>query len=160
LRSASPAISLSDEFISTNQNPFIPMAYSVHLLTTPADCDSLLAYAQERLRVLRHRESVSSYASDTKAMGATDLADELAELHEDIAFYTDRLASMGVSETRIKRENELRKAIDRRDELLSRQGAEGAVALLKRELEKGETTARIAEIETFIAAVTERKSRL
>lgn len=136
------------------------MIYSIDMLTTPADCDAAVAYGQERLRVLRHRESVSGYERDTKATDATALTAELAELHEDITFFTDRLATMAPSASRTTRENELRRKTDRRDELLSRQGKEGAVALLKRELEKGETTARIAEIEAFIVAVTDRKARL
>ncbi|RTQ47509.1 hypothetical protein EJV47_19000 [Hymenobacter gummosus] len=136
------------------------MVYTVELLTDPAECDKLVAHAQERLRVLRHRESVTGYERDTKASDATSLTAELAELAEDITFLNDRLATMPASDTRTRRENELRKATDRRDELLSRQGKEGAVALLKRELEKGETSARIAEIEKFIADVTDRKSRL
>lgn len=136
------------------------MDYSVDLLTTTAECDSALELAESRLRVLRQRESAASYQRENKELGATELSAELAGLTAEIDFLTPLIASLPASEVRNKRADALRRATDRHDELVSRRGAVGPLALLTRELEQGETTARITELEAFKAAIAARRAAL
>ena len=136
------------------------MNYSVALLTTPAECDAALALAQDRLRILRQRELVTGYQRENKEMSATEVSAEMTSLNAEIDYLTPLIPTLPASTIRTKREDSLRRLTDRRDELVSRQGSVGPVALLTRELEQGETTARIAEIDNFTVAVTARKAVL
>ncbi|RIY07823.1 hypothetical protein D0T11_15720 [Hymenobacter rubripertinctus] len=129
-------------------------------MTTPAECDAALALAQDRQRVLRQRELVTGYQRENKELSATEVSAEMASLAAEIDYLTPLIPTLPVSVIRTKREDTLRRLTDRRDELVSRQGSVGPVALLTRELEQGETTARLAEIDDFVAAVTARKAVL
>lgn len=136
------------------------MDYQVELLTTPEECDAALIVSAERRRVLGKRESDSTYQTDVMTKEATQLTKELRGLIKEIEFLTPYLATLEDGEEKKKRQNELRKASARRDELLSRQAAQGAVALLERQLEQAETGARIEAVNGYEIKVRQRKDVL
>jgi len=137
------------------------MAYSVNLLTTVADCDNVLKVADEELRVLCKRLIDFDYQHENTSNAAIDLTSELTGLEAEIVFLTPLIAALPTgSDSRSKRETQLRRATDRRDELTDRQGARRAVALLSRELAYGQTQTHITETSSFVAAVKARKAAI
>jgi len=53
------------------------MAYSLNLLTTRAQCDAVLAYAQAKLSLLTYHDTQTGRRADNLATSAGDLASEL-----------------------------------------------------------------------------------
>jgi|GEM_PF-1695348 len=136
------------------------MDYSVELLTTPEECDAALSVSAERLRVLGKRETDNTYQTGIMNTETTQLTNELKGLDKEIAFLTPYVASLESGDEKTKRANELRRASARQGELLSRKALLGAVALLTRQLEQNETSARIAAVNAYITRVQQRKTEL
>ncbi|UOQ73554.1 hypothetical protein [Hymenobacter cellulosilyticus] len=114
----------------------------------------------ERRRILTKRESDSTYQTGVITKEATQLTNELKGLTKEIEFLTPYLATLEAGDEKTKREKELRRASARRGELLSRQAAQGAVALLERQLEQTETTVRLEAVAAYETKVRQRKDEL
>ncbi|GAA3935769.1 hypothetical protein [Hymenobacter algoricola] len=137
------------------------MEYSLNLLTTVADCDTLLAKAASDQRVLQHRSDNYDYAREASGETATEIQASLASLDAEISSLNTIIPTLAAG-TRARKRNEveLRDAIHARAGLLDRQAARGPVALLSRERDVAETDAQIAEITNFIAVITARRAAL
>jgi len=136
------------------------MAYSIDQLTTAAECDQVLAYITDELRVLNQRRSEFTYQVDTAANTSAEQTAELESLTAEISFLTPLIPTLPASKKRTERENELRRSTDRRDELLSRQGTRGPVSLLIRELELAQIEAQLTETTALQTSVTTRRAAL
>ncbi|RSK39471.1 hypothetical protein [Hymenobacter perfusus] len=136
------------------------MAYSIDQLTTAAECDQVLAYITDELRVLNQRRSEFTYQVDTAASTSAEQTAELESLTAEISFLTPLIPTLPASKKRTERENELRRSTDRRDELLSRQGTRGPVSLLIRELELAQIEAQLTETTALQTSVTARRAAL
>ncbi|GAB3829182.1 hypothetical protein [Hymenobacter jeollabukensis] len=137
------------------------MAYSVNLLTSVAECDVLLDQAAADLKRLNNRAANIDYARDASSDVATEIQAEMAGLDAEIDSLTDLVPTLAAgTKVRKQKEADLRHATTRRADLTDRQEARGPVALLTRERQQAETTARITELNDFIAAVEARKTAL
>ncbi|MCB2376966.1 hypothetical protein LGH70_05200 [Hymenobacter sp. BT635] len=136
------------------------MAYSLSQLATTADCDQVLAYISDELRVLNQRRSEFTYQRDTATSTSAELQAELTALNAEIDYLTPLIPTLPASKKRKERENELRRSTDRRDELVARQGERGAVSLLIRELELAQAEVQITETKALEAGVTAFRATL
>lgn len=136
------------------------MAYSIADLPLKADCDQVLAYCADELRMLAQRLSEFSYRRDNASTAADELSAELLSLNADIAFMTPLIPTLPPSKKRTERENELRRNTDRRDELVARQGERGPVALVIRELETAQLQVQITETTALQTAVQAHRATL
>ncbi len=136
------------------------MSFSTSLLMTPAECDVLLLHGQEKVRAATYQINVLTHSQQNATLTASQYNDELAGLNDDIATLTNRLPGMTEGAFKDDKINELRKKTDRRDELVARQKTEGAVALIKRELDLQQAQDALARANEMIAAVQARKAAL
>jgi uncharacterized lipoprotein YddW (UPF0748 family) len=136
------------------------MAYSLNLLTTRAQCDAVLAAANEKLKVLTFRDTETDYRTDNISAVAKDLSDELRSLNKYITAMTPTLADLDPGKERDKLADELRRKTDRRDELLSRQGKAGGEKLVIRELDQALLSPQLPLVQDYIAQVTNHRATL
>lgn len=137
------------------------MAYSVNLLTTPADCDAVIAMADSELRDLQHREENLDYSRENSTESAAEVQAELASLSAEIGALNTVIPTLAPG-TKARKNNEisLRRATNRQANLNDRQELRGPVALLTRELELAQVQAQITETTAFRAAVVARRAAL
>ncbi|MBO2010361.1 hypothetical protein [Hymenobacter negativus] len=137
------------------------MAYSVNLLTTPADCDAVLTIAQAELRNLNHRADNLDFTRENSTDGATEMQAELASLTAEIGALNTIIPTLAAG-TKARKTNEvnLRRATNRQADLNDRQESRGPAALLIRELDLAQVQVQITETNAFIAAVTAHKATL
>lgn len=137
------------------------MAYPVNLLTTIAECDTILSIAQRELRDLTVRATVLDAQGDRTSESAADSTAELTAQQAIINALTPVLPTLPAgSKSYISTESDLRHATQRRDNLLASRQARGPIAALIRALDLRQVQAQIAEVNTFIAEVTARRAAL
>ncbi|RTQ48827.1 hypothetical protein EJV47_14600 [Hymenobacter gummosus] len=136
------------------------MVYSLSLLTTRAQCDAVLAVANEKLKVLSFRDIETDYRADNTSATARGLHGELDGLNKYIATMTPVLDTLDPGKERDEQANTLRRKTDRRDELLSRQGKVGGEKLLVQELEQALLEPQLPILQQFIADVTAHRATL
>ena len=137
------------------------MAYPVNLLTTVAECDSLLEATQRELRDLTVRATVLNAQGDRTSETAADQSDELTAQNAIITALTPVLATLTPgSRPYLTTEADLRHATQRRDNLVASQQMRGAVAALKRALDLRQVQVQINEVNDFITEVTDRRTQL
>ncbi|MFD2784361.1 hypothetical protein [Hymenobacter rubripertinctus] len=135
------------------------MAYPLNLLTTPAECDAVLAAAQTELRDLGVRETVLDAQGDRSSETAATNTADLASQEAVIAALTPVLPTLPVgSRAYFNTEADLRRATQRRDNLLANQLQRGPVAALNRALDLRQVQVQIAEINAFVAEVIARRA--
>ena len=136
------------------------MAYSLALLTTRAQCDAVLAVANEKLRVLSFRGTETDYRADNTEATATGIQAELTGLNAYIAAITPVVAGMAPGTERTDLSDELRLKTDRRDSLVARQGKVGPEKLVVRELEQALLAPQVPLVQDLITQVTAHRATL
>lgn len=137
------------------------MNYSVNLLTSPADCDAVLALlAKDRAALDQRRSSLqyelTQFDSTTPEVegGLTQVAAQLA----GISTYISSLPAGSDARRKVELEKE---RLDVRQRLLTdRQQNWGVVARLDRECDLARVVAELAELDACKAAVEARKAAL
>lgn len=136
------------------------MGYTISALAAPPECDQVLAYLSDEARMLVQRRDSVFYQLTNASTVAAEQQAELTVLNTDISYLTPLVPTLPASKKRTERENELRRSIDRRDELVARQNEKGAVSLVLRQLELAQLEARLAEVTALQTAVLARKAEL
>ena len=136
------------------------MPFSTHLLTSAPECAVLLTHGQDEVRAATYQINLLTHSQQNATLTASQYNDELAGLNDDIASLTTRLPAMTDGAFKDSKTNELRKKTDRRDELVARQKTEGAVALIKRELDLQQAQDTLSRANEMIAAVQTRQAAL
>ncbi len=136
------------------------MAYSLHLLSTRAQCDAVLAYAQTKLNLLNYHDTQTGRRAENLASSATDLASELTGLTAYIAAMTPVIATLPAGKDRDRQANDLRVKTDRRATLLARQSQQGPEALIGSELDAALVDAQLPLGQDLIAQVTAHRATL
>ncbi|TGE21694.1 hypothetical protein E5K00_15590 [Hymenobacter aquaticus] len=136
------------------------MNYSLSLLTTRAQCDAVLAYANAKLGLLGYHDAQTGRRTSNLTTSATSDAAELVSLNAFITAMTPVIPTLPAGKNREKQENELRVSTDRRDALLARQGQQGPEVLLEAEAESGLIDIQVPFIQDFIAQVTAHRATL
>ena len=132
------------------------MSFSTSKLMTEGECAVLTTHGHAEARTADYKIGVATHSQENMSLMSAEHTDELVGLNDEITSVTSRLPGMTVGAFKIRKENELRKAIDRRDELVARQQTEGAVALIKRELELANAQDELARANQMIADVAAR----
>ncbi|UOQ53577.1 hypothetical protein [Hymenobacter cellulosivorans] len=136
------------------------MDYSLHLLTTRAQCDAVLTYAKAKLDLLGYHDAQTGRRTSNLTTSANNDASELTSLNAYIAAITPVIPTLPPGKNRDKQVNELRVSTDRRDALLARQNQQGPEALIEAEAEAGLVDIQVSFIEDFIAKVTAHRATL
>lgn len=136
------------------------MSYSLALLTTQAQCDAVLTFAREKLKVLSFRDLETDYRADNVSGTAKNISDELKGLVKYITAMTPLLDELDPGKERDEQAATLRRKTDRRDELLARQSKAGGEKLVLRELEQALLDPQLPIVQDFIAQVTAHRATL
>jgi hypothetical protein len=136
------------------------MAYSLSLLTTRAQCDAVLAYAQTKLGLLTYHDTQTGRRADNLAASAGSIAAELTGLHAYIAAMTPVIATLPAGKDRDKQANDLRVKTDRRDTLLARQSQQGPEALVASELDAALVDAQLPLVQDLVTQVSAHRGTL
>jgi hypothetical protein len=136
------------------------MTYSLTLLTTAPDCDTVLTETQFRLRLLNHQAEDLAIETASSSKSVTGLEVALAKTQAEINSLNYVIPTITDIEVRKDNEVQLRRAVNRQAELLYRRENKGGLAVVLREVELGQVQAQITELTTFAAAVTAHKATL
>ena len=136
------------------------MAFSLNLLTTRAQCDAVLAYAQAKLGLLNYHDSQTGRRTDNLTTSATKDSSELTGLNAYITAMTPVIATLPAGKDRDKQTNDLRLKTDRRDTLVARQNQVGPEALVEAELDSTLVDAQLPLVQDLVTQVTAHRATL
>ena len=136
------------------------MNYSLSLLTTRAQCDAVLAYANAKLGLLGYHDAQTGRRTTNLTTSATSDAAELTSLNAFITAMTPVIPTLPTGKGRDKQVKELRVSTDRRDTLLARQNETGPEVLVEAEAEAGLVDIQVPLIQDLITQVTAHRATL
>ena len=136
------------------------MSYSLDLLTTRAQCDAVLAYANTKLGLLNYHDTQTGRRTGNLTTSATKDTSELTGLNAYITAMTPVIATLPAGKDRDKQTNDLRLKTDRRDTLVARQNQVGPEALVESELDSTLVDVQLPVGADFIAQVTAHRATL
>ncbi|SHJ52886.1 hypothetical protein SAMN02745146_3360 [Hymenobacter daecheongensis DSM 21074] len=136
------------------------MDYSLQLLTTRAQCDAVLAYANAKLSLLTYHDAQTGRRTGNLTTSATNDTAELLSLNSYITAMTPVVPTLLPGKDRDKQASDLRLKTDRRDTLLARQNQQGPEALIEAEAEGGLVDVQVPLIEDLITQVTAHRATL
>ena len=136
------------------------MAYSVSKIKTTADCDLLLAWAAKEKADLEFKRLSEERLTTNYSAASIEIDAELQSVITEIDATGTIIATLpdGTSKEDVIKKKvrlEYKKFL-----LETRKESYGVVALLEKELDLTNVTQSLAEIDTFLAAINERKDAL
>jgi len=135
------------------------MAFSVNLLSTPAQCDALLTAKQrERTGLVNRLNNLNFQLANWD--NATSAQADLAATQALVAGLTPIVATLPEGDDKRRQQNLLNRYETRANNLTSKVENYGASALLEKELDRDGVTDDITRLDGFIAAVTTRRAEL
>ncbi|MCP9751266.1 hypothetical protein [Ferruginibacter sp. HRS2-29] len=136
------------------------MNYNSTLLTTVADCDTLLTMANKEKAVLEFRKTSLTMQLENRTGSAFEVQAELASVNAQIAFYSSNIPGMPEGAEKEKFKASLAKYEYRKVLLTQRNANYGAISQLDSEHDIGKIEKQLEENATFIAVITVRKNEL
>ena len=136
------------------------MSYTVSLLKTAAECDSLLQQATREKRDLEVKKVVLANSLVNLSEDGESLATELALANGDVTTYTSVLATLSPGKTWDEYDDKLATANYRLRVLNKRAGKKGGEAQVDHELDLADLDAMVANRTAVIDAVTAHKATL
>ena len=135
------------------------MAFSVNLLTTVAQCDTLLTGKQRERTGMVNRLNNLQFQLDNWD-DSTSAATELAATQTLVAGLTPVVAALPEGDDKRRNQNQLNRYETRANNLIGKVENYGVLALLEKELDRDTLTGEIATLDTLVAAVTTRRAAL
>ena len=136
------------------------MAYSLHLLTTWAQCDAVTAYANGKKKLLTYHDNETGHRIDNLTTSATKDSSELTGLNAYITAMTPVIATLPAGKDHDKQANDLRLKTDRRDTLVARQGQVGPEALVESQLDSHLVDVQTAPVQDLLDQVAAHRLTL
>ena len=136
------------------------MAYTLSLLTTAADCDSVIKFANSEKKDLDMKILVLTKSLEDSSETITDLDAELLAANASVTSLTTMIAGLQEGKTKDKNKRELKREEYSLYLLNERRGKNGSAAQLEGELELACITQRQASFVDFITSVTAHKATL
>ncbi|MES2650052.1 MAG: hypothetical protein V4717_24460 [Bacteroidota bacterium] len=136
------------------------MAYTLSLLTTAADCDAVLKFANKEKKDLDYRILQLGRSLENYSENNTESDAELLALNAEITGLTSVLATLPLGESWTDNDMKLKKAQYSLYLLNAHMNKNGKPAQLERELELEYANQKLASVTSFLADVTTRKAAL
>ncbi|TGE21724.1 hypothetical protein E5K00_15745 [Hymenobacter aquaticus] len=136
------------------------MAYSVNKLTTPAQCDAVLALIAEERENLDLQQRILDKRRGNLSDDVTEVDAELTAKQTELASLTTLINGLADGDTKTDYERRRRTLSRRITELQDRQLEFNPVALIDREFDVARLTKSLAEADTLEAEVKARKAVL
>lgn len=136
------------------------MSYTLNLLTTAAECDSVLKYAASDKKNLEYKKIQLTRSLDDFSESNSETDSQIGALTNEVNTLTTVIA--GLSEGPYK--NEQVKKLKRAEYSLflanSKKSKNGSPEQLERELELEQADAQLAAVDAFVTQVTTHKGTL
>jgi hypothetical protein len=136
------------------------MAYSVNLLTTVADCDSVILVAQKEKSDLSFRKTATERQKESYASNSISIDADIAATDAEIAALIPVVASLPAGAAKDDNETRLKKLELKKFLLAQKDKNYGSVALLIRENDLERIVQEAAAVDAFIEAVNARKAAI
>ena len=137
------------------------MALDLTLLTTKAECDTVLADLAAELDTYQQRDSTLDYQDRQATRTKDEVTARLAGVNAEIAAYTAILATPNLTDTlRKQNESKLRRATDRKDNLSERGDSRAGAAAFLAAVDADQIAAQVAVLTGAQTQVTTRKAAL
>lgn len=137
------------------------MPFDLTLLTTRAECDEALDDLAAELDGYQQRTSNLDYADRRADRTQADVSGQVAGLDAEITAYTSILASPAITPSLRKlNETKLRRANDRRDNLLDRGSARSGPARFLASVDGEQVAAQVAVLTDAQKQVTNHRATL
>ena len=137
------------------------MALDLTLLTTKAECDTVLADLAAELDTYQQRDSTLDYQDRQSTRTKDEVTARLAGVNAEITAYTAILAMPNLTATlRKQNESKLRRANDRRDNLDERGTARAGASAFLAAVDAEQVAAQVALLTGAQTQVTTRKAAL
>jgi hypothetical protein len=136
------------------------MACSVNLLTTVADCYSVILVAEKEKSDLSFRKTSVERQKESYASNSISIDADIAATDAEIAALIPVVASLPAGAAKDDNETRLKKLELKKFLLAQRDKNFGSVALLMRENDLERIVQEAAAVDAFIAAVNARKAAI
>jgi hypothetical protein len=133
------------------------MSYSVNLLTTVADCDSVILVAEKEKADLSFKKTSVERQKDTYASNSIGIDADIAATDAEIAALTPVVASLPAGAAKDDNETRLKKLELKKFLLAQKDKNYGSVALLMRENDLERIVKEVDAVDAFIADINTRK---
>jgi hypothetical protein len=136
------------------------MTYKVEMLTTVAECETLLLVAEKEKKDLLFRKTSLERQKDAYSVNSLEIDQDLQATETELTALQGVVSSLPEGKTKVYNEKRIRR-LDLNKFLLTQKDKDyGSVALLVREFDLGMLNKELEEVEVFIAAITARKAAL
>jgi hypothetical protein len=136
------------------------MNYSVSLLTTVADCQSLISIANAEKEGLAYRKTGLERQHESATLTSAEIETELASVDAELNALQTILNSIPEGPTRVETLRKFKKAEYKKFLLEQRKGNYGVMKLLEKEYDIACIEKDITEADAFITAITNRMNEL
>lgn len=136
------------------------MIYSVQLLKTAADCDSLITMATQDSADLGVKKYVQERKLANSGNSSVGIDADIAAANAEIGVLETLVAGMPEGDIRKGYESKLTKAKYKLFTLIERRNTFGQLSILRQQYDLGQLEKDIAEVDLFITAINARKAAL
>ena len=136
------------------------MTYSFTLLSSKEDCDTAIAIARKNKNELEYRKITLEHKKQSSVESAVEIETALQAVNAEIAALETVIAGLPEGETKKDNISKKTKLEYKKFTLSERKESYGVLALLDTEVDIGCVEKDIAEFDTFITGVNERKNTL
>jgi hypothetical protein len=136
------------------------MGYSVNLLTTVADCDSVILVAEKEKADLNFKKTSVERQKDSYASNSISIDADIAATDAEITALAPVVASLPPGAARDDNEARLKKLELKKFLLAQKDKNYGSVALLMRENDLERIVNEAAAVDAFIAEINTRKAAI
>lgn len=136
------------------------MSYSFTLLSSVADCDTMIAMAKKSKNGLQYRKLTLEHKKEAATENAVEIETELQSVNAEIAALETVIAGLPEGDTKKDAVSKKTKLEYKRFILSERKESYGVISLLDTEIDIGCIDKDIAEIDDFIRGVGDRKESL
>jgi hypothetical protein len=136
------------------------MTYTVEMLTTAVECDSVLIVAEKEKKDLIFRKTSLERQKETYSLNGLEIDEELQATETELTALQGVVSTLPEGKTKADNEKRIRR-LDLKKFLLTQKDKDyGSVALLVREFDLGMLNKELEEVDVFIAAINARKAAL
>lgn len=136
------------------------MLYNVEMLTTVAECESVLAVAEKEKKDLLFRKTSLERQKEAYSLNGQENDDELLATETELNALKGVVSTLPEGKTKADNEKRIRR-LDLKKFLLTQKDKDyGSVALLVREFDLGLLNKELEEVEAFITIINARKAAL
>jgi hypothetical protein len=136
------------------------MNYSVNMLSTAADCDSLILVAEKEKSDLSFRKTSQERQKENYAANSVGIDQDILATNAEVAALQTVVASLPAGDAKDENEKRLKKLELKKFLLAQKDKNYGSVDLLMRELEVARVSKEIEEVDAFIVSINARKAAI